>query len=725
MRSTDHDRASQRQTQSGRGQAPSDLVHTSDPASPLNGLGYPAGDPPTPLPLQPTPRTGARGRRAAGEPAAPATPTVLPLPSPPAGRSAARTAMHVSPSSTREHQTALLAVLDAVDVGVVLRDPAGATVAQNARAQRLLAAGDAGGDLRISSSTVRGADGSAELVVATVVDASANRDRDRALALSERRFQVVMEHSPVGYALLEPGGRVLEVNLALTRTLGRPASAIAGHGLWEFSHPDDPNGDAELLAGILAGRRDSYSIERRYLRPGGDTVWARSTLTAVRDVDGRILHLVAQLQDITDMRLAEEALRHQSLHDPLTGLPNRTLGVDRIQQALERTTRSRRRVAVLCCELDRFKVVNDGVGHALGDALLVEVARRLQQVLRATDTAARLGGDEFVVVCEDVQDEREAVLVADRILAAVREPIDVGGRRVVQTVSVGIAVSSPRAGDAVGLLRDAGTALHRAKENGRGSWDVVDDELRRRAVDRLDIEHALRSGLQHGDLRVFFQPIVDLTTRLPVGREALVRWQHPTRGLLSPAWFLPVAEESGLIEDLGRWVMLEAARVTAGAAGSGYVAVNVSPSQVMRAGLLADVEAVLEATQLPPARLVVELTESVMLGAAPAGRKELQRLDELGVRLMVDDFGTGFSALSYLRDLPVSGIKVDRSFTAGLGQDAQCDRIVEALAGLATGLGVDLVAEGVETERQRTLLSRLGCVHAQGYLFGRPAPHAD
>jgi EAL domain-containing protein (putative c-di-GMP-specific phosphodiesterase class I) len=203
----------------------------------------------------------------------------------------------------------------------------------------------------------------------------------------------------------------------------------------------------------------------------------------------------------------------------------------------------------------------------------------------------------------------------------------------------------------------------------------------------------------------------------------LIRWQHPTRGLLAPSWFLPVAEDTGLIEDLGRWVLREAARTAVATPGSGYVAVNVSPSQVMRAGLLADVESVLEQTGLPANRLVVELTESVMLGAAPAGRKELHRLDELGVRLVVDDFGTGFSALSYLRDLPVSGIKVDRSFTSGLGEDAQCDRIVEALTGLAHGLGVDLVAEGVETERQRDHLTRLGCLHAQGYLFGRPAPH--
>lgn len=472
------------------------------------------------------------------------------------------------------------------------------------------------------------------------------RDRQRATVLAERRFAAAIEHSPAGFAVLSCTGEVLEANRALCRMLARPPFQLLGSRLEDFAHPDDPDADHELTAALLDGRRDSYMLERRYLRPRGETIWARTSVTAVRDPAGTLLQLIAQLQDVTEMRLAEEALSHQALHDPLTCLPNRTLMLDRIQQALDRTRRSRRRVAVLCCAFDRFNVVSDGVGHEHADAVLIEVSRRLERVLRSTDTAARLNGDEFAIVCEDVADEREAVLVADRILAAVREPMDVGGRAIVQTISIGIAVSTARAADAVGLLRDAGTALHRAQESGQDRWDVVDDDLRRRAVDRLDLEHSLRAALNEQHLRVYFQPIVDLTTRLPVGHEALVRWQHPTRGLLAPAWFLPLAEETGLIEDIGRWVLMEAARVTAARRGQGYVAVNVSASQVTRAGLVADVETVLEQTGLPPSRLVVELTESVMLGAAPAGRKELHKLDDLGVRVVVDDFGTGFSALS-------------------------------------------------------------------------------
>lgn len=609
-------------------------------------------------------------------------------------------------------------VLDAVTVGVVVQDGRGTTVAMNPRADDLLRADAGSVDVNVTSVPVRLPAGDAFLV-STVVDVSDSA----ALGRARNRFAAAMDSSPIAVALLDRSGRIKEGNRVLGRMLGRTPAELAGTTFAELSHPDDVDADATLLARTLAGERPTYSLEKRFVRRSGESVWGRLTVTAVEDGDGTLVELVAQVVDVTEIRLAEEMLAHQALHDPLTKLPNRTLGLDRIQQALDRTRRSRRRVAVLACDLDRFDVVNDSIGPEHGDEILVEIANRIQTVLRATDTAARMAGDEFVVVCEDVLDEREAVLVADRITAAVREPIDIASRSVVLSMSIGIALSSGPTGDATALLRDAGAALHRAKENGRGGWDVVDDDLRRRAVDRLDIEHALRAGLAHGDLRLHYQPIVDLRTGAMVGREALVRWQHPTRGLLGPAWFLPVAEETGLIEDVGRWVLSRAAAVAAQTPEQGYVAVNVSPSQVMRAGLLADVEATLDLTGLEPQNLVIELTESVMLGAAPAGRKELHRLDDLGVRLVVDDFGTGFSALSYLRDLPVSGIKVDRSFTAGLGHDPQCERIVEALTGLAHGLGVDLVAEGVETEAQRALLAEVGCQHAQGYLFGRPAPH--
>jgi diguanylate cyclase (GGDEF)-like protein/PAS domain S-box-containing protein len=553
-------------------------------------------------------------------------------------------------------------------------------------------------------------------------DPFAEHQLTRALALAERRLRATVEHSPVGTAVLTPDGVFLQANAMMCRLLGRTGGQMHGLTLADVTHREDIEREATPLARLVRGETESYDIEKRLVRPGGDCLWARVTVSSVRDDDDVAQHLVVQALDITETRLAVEMLTHNSLHDPLTGLPNRTLCLDRIQRALDRRRPAGGHLAVLVIDLDRFAVVNDSIGPAHGDAVLLEVARRLQDVLRAGDTAARPSGDEFVVVCDNVRNASEAAVIADRVLTALRVPVVVEGRVVVPTASIGIAVSTATDRDAMALLRDAGAALHRAKENGADSWALVDDEVRRRAVDRFDIEHQLRSGLARGELRLHLQPIVDVTNAQIVGREALVRWQHPRRGLLGPAWFLPVAEESGLVEDLGRWVLAEAARIAEAAPELGYVAVNVSPSQMRRPGLSKDVEAVLDSTGLDPSHLVIELTESVMLGAATEGRRQLEKLDQLGVRLVVDDFGTGFSALSHLRDLPVSGIKVDRSFTSGLGRDPQCDRIVEALTGLALGLGVDIVAEGVETEEQRAVLAGIGCGHAQGFLFGRPEP---
>jgi len=555
------------------------------------------------------------------------------------------------------------------------------------------------------------------------IDAAARLQR--ALLRAEQHMLALTEHSSTGLAAVALDGRLLHVNPALAHMLGRPAGELVRLNLADLDGPDGAP-EVPLLARLAQGDGERFDVERRFQRASGETVWAAATLVAVPDDSGGPGHALLQVTDLTETKLALEMLEHQGLHDPLTGLPNRTLGLDRIAKALDRSRRTGGRVAVLALDLDRFGVVNDSVGPDQGDVVLVEVAERLQQALRGGDTAARLSGDEFAVVCDEVHDEGEAVGVAERVLATLTEPVLLDGRTVVPTASAGIAVSrhDDPAGHrgAAALLRDAGAALHRAKTNGQGGWDLADDELRRRAVDRLDIEGALRTALAGDQLRLHMQPIVDLTTGVMVGREALLRWQHPERGLLPPAWFLPVAEESGLIDALGRWVLEEATRIAVATPQLGYVSVNVSPSQVRRASLLGDVEDSLKNSGLPPSDLVIELTESVMLGSAPTGRRQLHQLERLGVRLMVDDFGTGFSALSHLRDLPVAGIKVDRTFTAGLGRDRQCDRIVEALTGLARGLGVDIVAEGVETPQQRDVLAGFGCAHAQGYLFGRPEP---
>ena len=584
------------------------------------------------------------------------------------------------------------------------------------------------------------------------------------LTLAERRLRATLESSPVGIAVFAPDGRLLQANRAMLQLwragvdgagpqppLSQPAGsdtagsdiAVSDAGLpqdpeitWAGStHPDDLAAEQQLVAAVTAGRQDGYRLDKRWLSADGTAVFTHTSVAVVRDDPaagvggvGAPAHFVVQVHDLTATRQATERLAHRSLYDPLTGLANRTLCLDRIQQGLDRRHRNSSQIAVLLCDLDAFALVNDSMGPEQGDLVLRQVAQRLASTVSralpasATTTVARLAGDEFAVVLEDVDREAQALNLAELLVAAVNSPVDIGGRQLVPTACVGIAVSTNGHTDAHTLLRDAGSALHRAKRAGRGTWDLVDDDLRERALARFELESQLRTGIGAGQLRLHVQPIVDLSSGAMVGREALVRWQHPERGLLGPAEFLQVAEECSLMNDLGRWVMDEAARIAAASPDQGYIAVNVSPTQVRRPGLVADVEAALATHHLSPASLVVELTESAVLDGRAGEREQLGQLSDLGVRLVVDDFGTGFSALSHLRDLPVSGIKIDRSFTQGLGEDPQCHRIIESLTHLANGLQVDLVAEGVETEDQAMLLTDMGCRHAQGYLFGRPAP---
>jgi diguanylate cyclase (GGDEF)-like protein/PAS domain S-box-containing protein len=583
--------------------------------------------------------------------------------------------------------------------------------------------------LSVTSVPLLGDDGAAQAVVSVLADTPPPVEPLPARQRAEDLFRPSMQHSPIGVAVTALNGRFLKVNRMLCRMLGYRADELQERTLYEVIHPEDVEEASVQIGYLLRGDVEAVTLERRYVGHAEMTLWGMLSVTLVRDGQGRPLQFVVQIQDISEVHRAQELLTHMTLHDPLTGLANRTLALDRIQKALDRSRRHDRRVAVLQCDVDHFKVINDSAGHEEGDTVLVEVGRRVARALRAGDTAARPGGDEFVVVCEDVADEREAVTIAERLQQSVNVPLRVGEHTLRPTVSVGIAVSTTPDADPLALLRDADIATYRAKERGRNRWDLVDGALRRSALDRLDLEHALRAGIGAGELQLHFQPIVDVDSLEVVGREALVRWNHPERGLLGPVTFLPVAEESDLIIDIGAWVLAEAARTASTSmtvqGTGGYVAINVSPNQISRPGLADAVEKALAENGLPAQRLVIELTESVMLSAAPGARREIERLDDLGVRIVVDDFGTGFSALSYLRDLPVSGIKVDRSFTAGLGRDAHCERIVEALTGLGRGLGVDVIVEGVETEQQREMLASIGAEHAQGYLFGRPGPVFD
>jgi diguanylate cyclase (GGDEF)-like protein len=487
-------------------------------------------------------------------------------------------------------------------------------------------------------------------------------------------------------------------------------AALAAHGLRSaMAAPVSRNG--EVVGSLVVGSRKP----RRYSAAEQEILlaFAEHASLALNDASA-----------VDGMRRAFDDAVHQATHDPLTGLPNRSLVLDRLDQALARSERSGGRVTVLFADLDRFKVVNDSFGHSVGDEVLLCVSERLRAAVRPHDTVGRLAGDEFVVVCEGLTD-REALDVAERVAATVSEPIVLGGRESVITASIGIAhaEAGTRAED---MLRDSDVAMYGAKERGRSRIELFDAEMRRRMMDRLELERSLRSAITAGELRLDYQPIVCFDGWRVVAAEALVRWDHPERGVVHPAEFIPLAEESGLILPLGRWVLDEACRQLAAWRAAGRAAlrvtVNLSVRQFADPDLVAAVAEALARAGLPADALWLEITESILMEEVEATAETLRALKRLGVHLSVDDFGTGYSSLNYLKRLPVDLLKIDRSFVAGLGSDPEDAAIVHAIVSLARALRLSVVAEGVEHPDQLHALQRLGCNAVQGFLLARPAP---
>jgi diguanylate cyclase (GGDEF)-like protein len=428
-----------------------------------------------------------------------------------------------------------------------------------------------------------------------------------------------------------------------------------------------------------------------------------------------------------ERRRATEELVHRATHDPLTGLPNRTLLFDRLTHALARARRSGTTLAVLFVDLDRLKLVNDTLGHDVGDEVLRDVAERIAGSVRPGDTVARFGGDEFIVVAEDIEPD-DATVIADRIVHAVAEAITGGADRLAPTASVGLTVIAGGEADAHEAVRRADEAMYAAKDEGgnrhrRGSADVDG------AGRRLEVEAALRGALDRGELHLMAQPLAEFTTQVIVGIEALLRWTHPALGPVGPDEFIPIAEETGLIDALGAWVLRESCAATVAVTrATGHaldLGVNVSPRQLRHPAFLAALQGALEDSGLPASRLVVEITETALLGSDPATAHAIAELRDLGARLVLDDFGTGFSSLSMLKERPIDGIKIDRSFVAGLPGDASSGAIVAAVVGMAHALGRTVTAEGIETSEQLAFLQALGCDLAQGYLLGRPMPFSQ
>jgi diguanylate cyclase (GGDEF)-like protein/PAS domain S-box-containing protein len=546
---------------------------------------------------------------------------------------------------------------------------------------------------------------------------------------SEARFRALVQNGAELVAIVAGDGTIHYCSPAVDTLLDRAVEAVLGQPLWDYVHPEDEPIMANLFSAAQAYPHRTQQAELRLLH--GDGSWRKVEMTcsdqrSTPEIGG----LVLNARDVTQRRALEQELAHRAYHDTLTELPNRALLVDRLGHALARAARVGGRTGVLFIDLDDFKIINDSLGHQLGDELLVLVSQHLRASIRPGDTAARLGGDEFIVLLEDLSTPGDARAVADRFLERLRSPIPLSSREVTIGASIGIALSSDS--ESVlpdDLLRQADLAMYAAKSQGKGRVTAFDPSMHERSLERMEVEADLRRALERDELLVFYQTIVELDTKRVIGVEALVRWQHPTRGLMLPDQFITVAEETGLIVPLGRWVLREACRQTQawrqGTADPGLViSVNLSARQFQSPNLLDDVATALHDSRLPPACLKLEITESVAMEAGLATIETLQSLKGLGVLLAIDDFGTGYSSLAYLKRFPVDTLKVDRAFVDGLGHDPQDTAIVKSVVAMARALGLSVTAEGIETAAQLKELRALNCREGQGYYFSRPQPAA-
>lgn len=548
---------------------------------------------------------------------------------------------------------------------------------------------------------------------------------EAALRRSEARYRGIVEDQTELICRFLRDGTLTFVNGAYCRYFGQASENLLGVNFLSYL----PEADRVIVTRHLAALTREQPVgtyEHRVILASGEVRWQQWTDRAIFDPEGQFVEFQSVGRDITERKQAEERLLHNALHDALTGLPNRVLFMERLGHVIEVWQRRQDYTfAVLFLDLDRFKLVNDSLGHLSGDRLLIEIARRLQNRLRLGDTVARLGGDEFAILLERIESLREVNQIAERIQQDLASPVDLDGHEVFTTVSIGIALSSDGVEQPETLLRNADLALYEAKAQGKARYSIFNTEMHEQSMALLRLETELRQAIKRQEFRLHYQPIVCLKTGKLQGLEALIRWQHPTRGLVAAPAFVPLAEETGLIVPMGQWVLKAACRQlrrwqTQFPAYSLSMTVNLSSQQFAQPSLPAQIEHILQGTGLAARDLKLEITETVLMDTTEPITTTLLWLQTLGIELHIDDFGTGYSSLSYLHRLPVSALKIDRSFVERLTQDQENHEIVQTFVKLAHNLGIKVVAEGIEHRAQLTRLQDLGCDYGQGYLFSQP-----
>lgn len=552
---------------------------------------------------------------------------------------------------------------------------------------------------------------------------------EKALRASEARFRSYFELPLIGIALIGPDKRWWEVNGRLCEMLGYERTQLLQMSWAEITCPEDLAVEEAQFERAINRRIEGYSLDKRFIRQNGELLHANASSRCLRRANGLVEYFVIMVQDITERKQAEERLQHLAQYDALTGLPNRTLLTDRLQQAVLRAGRNHTLVGVMLVDLDRFKQINDTLGHSVGDHLLRDMAARLQQCVREGDTISRQGGDEFAILLPDLAGNDDAASMAQRILDAVAEPCRVSDHELHPSCSIGISLYPRDGQSAEVLLRNADIALYRAKDMGRGNYQFYLSGATMVARERLALEISMRHAVDQQELELYYQPKWDFRAHAIRSTEALIRWNHPNLGLLSPARFIPIAEDSGQILRLGEWALRTAVREIGQLHREGFaglrVAVNVSARQFRQASLADLVRGVLAESAFEPNCLELELTETILMNPTDDNLTTLKAFKDLGVRVAIDDFGTGYSSLSYLQRFPLDVLKIDRAFVMNLPASASSVAIVETILTLAHGLGLEVVAEGVETVEQLAFLRDHGCDEGQGYYFGHPLPLAE